>query len=30
MILKKYVKLGNTGMDVSKLALGCMSFGLPE
>ncbi|MED3961325.1 aldo/keto reductase [Niallia taxi] len=26
----KYVKLGNTGMDVSKLALGCMSFGLPE
>ncbi|GKU24276.1 aldo/keto reductase [Clostridium folliculivorans] len=23
----EYVKLGNTGMDVSKLCLGCMSFG---
>lgn len=26
----KYVKLGNTGMDVSRLCLGCMSFGVPE
>ena len=24
------VKLGNTGMDVSRLCLGCMSFGVPE
>jgi len=26
----EYVKLGNTGMDVSKLCLGCMSFGAKE
>ncbi|MGM0901162.1 MAG: aldo/keto reductase [Bacillota bacterium] len=26
----EYVKLGNTGMDVSRLCLGCMSFGAPE
>ncbi len=26
----EYVKLGNTGLDVSRLCLGCMSFGLPE
>lgn len=26
----EYVKLGNTGMDVSKLCLGCMSFGDTE
>lgn len=25
----KYVKFGNTGMDVSKICLGCMSFGKP-
>ena len=25
----QYVKLGNTGMDVSRLCLGCMSFGRP-
>lgn len=25
----EYVKLGNTGMDVSRLCLGCMSFGDP-
>ena len=25
----KYVKLGNTGVDVSKICLGCMSFGKP-
>ena len=24
-----YVKLGNTGMDVSRICLGCMSFGKP-
>ncbi|ABU57151.1 hypothetical protein Rcas_1049 [Roseiflexus castenholzii DSM 13941] len=22
-----YVKLGNTGLDVSRICLGCMSFG---
>ncbi|EPM73198.1 aldo/keto reductase [Pseudomonas syringae pv. theae ICMP 3923] len=26
----KYVKLGNTGLDVSKLCLGCMTFGQPD
>jgi len=26
----EYVKLGNTGMDVSKICLGCMSFGAVE
>lgn len=26
----EYVKLGNTGMDVSRLCLGCMSFGETE
>jgi aryl-alcohol dehydrogenase-like predicted oxidoreductase len=26
----EYVKLGNTGMDVSRLCLGCMSFGDPS
>lgn len=25
----EYVKLGNTGLDVSKICLGCMSFGDP-
>lgn len=25
-----YVKLGNTGVDVSRLCLGCMSYGVPE
>ncbi len=25
-----YVKLGSTGLDVSPLALGCMSYGTPE
>lgn len=25
----KYVKLGNTGLDVSRIALGCMSYGSP-
>lgn len=25
----QYVKLGNTGIDVSRLCLGCMSFGRP-
>ncbi|ASS64943.1 MULTISPECIES: aldo/keto reductase [unclassified Paenibacillus] len=26
----EYVKLGRSGLDVSKLCLGCMSFGVPE
>ncbi|MEC0236103.1 aldo/keto reductase [Paenibacillus kribbensis] len=26
----EYVKLGNTGLDVSSIALGCMSYGDPE
>lgn len=26
----EYVKLGNTGLDVSRLCLGCMSFGDPD
>ncbi|TFD85132.1 aldo/keto reductase [Cryobacterium serini] len=26
----KYVKLGSTGLDVSPIALGCMSYGEPE
>jgi len=26
----KYVKLGNTGLDVSRLCLGCMGFGDPQ
>lgn len=26
----EFVKLGNTGMDVSRLCMGCMSFGVPE
>jgi aryl-alcohol dehydrogenase-like predicted oxidoreductase len=25
-----YVKLGNTGMQVSRICLGCMSYGVPE
>ncbi|MFF1768357.1 aldo/keto reductase [Streptomyces sp. NPDC058249] len=25
----EYVKLGSTGLDVSRICLGCMSFGLP-
>nr|AGU10825.1 Aldo/keto reductase family [uncultured organism] len=25
-----YVKLGATGMDISRLCLGCMTFGLPD
>ncbi len=25
-----YVKLGNTGLDVSPICLGCMSFGEAE
>lgn len=25
----KYIKLGNTGIDVSKICLGMMSFGKP-
>ena len=26
----EYVKLGNTGLDVSPICLGCMSFGSAE
>lgn len=26
----KYEKLGNTGLDISKICLGCMSFGDPD
>lgn len=26
----KYTKLGKTGLDVSQLCLGCMSFGVAE
>lgn len=26
----EYVKLGNTGMDVSRICLSCMSFGIGE
>lgn len=25
----RYVKLGNTGLDISRLCIGCMSFGVP-
>ncbi len=25
-----YVKLGRTGLDVSRICLGCMSYGIPE
>src|SRR5215207_4536609 len=28
--LMEYVKLGNTGLDVSRLCLGCMSYGIPD
>jgi len=30
MIYMEYVKLGKTGMDVSRICLGCMSFGTGE
>jgi aryl-alcohol dehydrogenase-like predicted oxidoreductase len=26
----KYIKLGTTGLDVSRVCLGCMSYGLPD
>jgi aryl-alcohol dehydrogenase-like predicted oxidoreductase len=26
----EFVKFGNTGLDVSRICLGCMSFGVPE
>lgn len=26
----KYIKLGRTGLDVSRLCLGCMTYGVPE
>jgi aryl-alcohol dehydrogenase-like predicted oxidoreductase len=30
MVAMRYVKLGNTGLDVSVITLGCMSFGEPN
>lgn len=29
-LIMEYVKLGRTGLDVSRLCLGCMSYGVPE
>ena len=26
----KYTRLGRTGLEVSKLCLGCMSYGIPD
>jgi hypothetical protein len=26
----EYVKLGHTGLDVSRICLGCMTYGIPE
>ena len=26
----QYVKLGSTGLDVSRICLGCMTYGLPD
>ena len=26
----EYIKLGSTGLDVSRICLGCMSYGTPE
>lgn len=26
----EYIKLGRTGLDVSRICLGCMSYGVPE
>lgn len=26
----EYIKLGNTGLDISRICLGCMSFGIPD
>ena len=26
----QYAKLGTTGLEVSRIALGCMSYGIPE
>ncbi|MDR6109204.1 aryl-alcohol dehydrogenase-like predicted oxidoreductase [Paenibacillus sp. SORGH_AS338] len=26
----QYVKLGRTGLDVSRICLGCMSYGIPD
>ena len=25
-----YIKLGHTGLDVSRLCLGCMTYGIPD
>jgi aryl-alcohol dehydrogenase-like predicted oxidoreductase len=29
-IAMEYTKLGSTGLDISRLALGCMTFGVPQ
>ena len=26
----QYVKLGSTGLDVSRICLGCMTYGVPD
>jgi aryl-alcohol dehydrogenase-like predicted oxidoreductase len=26
----RYIKLGNTGLDVAPIALGCMTYGEPD
>jgi aryl-alcohol dehydrogenase-like predicted oxidoreductase len=26
----EYVKLGRTGLEVSRICLGCMSYGVPD
>ncbi|MFI8996451.1 aldo/keto reductase [Streptomyces sp. NPDC053542] len=30
MSITQYVKLGSTGLDVSRLCLGCMTYGVPD
>src|SRR5690349_20278576 len=30
IVTMDYVKLGSTGLDVSRLCLGCMTYGVPE
>jgi 1-deoxyxylulose-5-phosphate synthase len=28
--MMEYVKLGRTGLEVSRICLGCMSYGVPD